>query len=128
MINAWRPGDASVIWIIIILGKGLAPFRCQVITCTNGDLLSAGHQEQSPVQFQSKYNSFLQENMLENIVYYMIAFLSWNRCEEIALQTIFRSLVEHKSANAKRNKHVIITSKRLFDVIITCSLRSVFAG
>ena len=69
-----------MIWIIIILGNGLVPFRRQVITCTNGDLLSAGHQEQSPVQFQSKYNSFLQENMQENIVYDMIAILSWNRC------------------------------------------------
>ena len=28
----------------------------------------------------------------------------------------------------KRNKHVIITSKRRFDVIITCLLRCVFAG
>ena len=31
-------------------------------------------------------------------------------------------------ANTKRNKNVIITSKRRFDVIITCSLRCVFAG
>ena len=31
-------------------------------------------------------------------------------------------------ANTKRNKHVIITSKRRFDVIITCLLRCVFAG
>ena len=32
------------------------------------------------------------------------------------------------SANTRRNKHVIITSKRCFDVIITCLLRFVFAG
>ena len=31
-------------------------------------------------------------------------------------------------ANTKRNKHVIITSKRHFDVIITCLLRCVCAG
>ena len=31
------------------------------------------------------------------------------------------------SANTQRNKHVIITSKRCFDVIITCLLRCVFA-
>ena len=30
--------------------------------------------------------------------------------------------------NIKRNKHVIITSKQRFDVIITCLLRDVFAG
>ena len=31
-------------------------------------------------------------------------------------------------ANTKRNKHIIITSKQRFDVIITCLLRFVFAG
>ena len=31
-------------------------------------------------------------------------------------------------ANTKRNKHVIITSKRSFDVIITCLSCCVFAG
>ena len=31
-------------------------------------------------------------------------------------------------ANTKRNKHVIITSKRRFDVIIRCLLRCVLAG
>ena len=32
------------------------------------------------------------------------------------------------AANTQRNRHVIITSKRRFDVIITCLLRCVFAG
>ena len=32
------------------------------------------------------------------------------------------------SANTQRNKHVIIPSKRRFDVIITRLLRCVFAG
>ena len=31
-------------------------------------------------------------------------------------------------ANTHRNKHVIITSKRRFDVMITCLLRFVFTG
>ena len=31
-------------------------------------------------------------------------------------------------ANIQRNKHVMITSKRRFDVMITCSLRCAFAG
>ena len=40
----------------------------------------------------------------------------------------FRAILQNVPANTKRNKHVIITSKRCFDVIITCSLRCVFAG
>ena len=39
-----------------------------------------------------------------------------------------KSLVGVIPANTQRNKHVIITSKRRFDVLITCLLRGVFAG
>ena len=41
---------------------------------------------------------------------------------------VFIHVVHGLPANTQRNKHVIITSKRRFDVIITCLLRCVFAG
>ena len=55
------------------------------------------------------------------------------------LLSLAKSLLSHRlktgpdimniiTANTQSNKHVIITSKQHFDVIITCLLRCVFAG
>ena len=45
----------------------------------------------------------------------------------VGKNTIFTSKAAFP-AKTQRNKYVIITSKRRFDVIITCLLRCVFAG
>ena len=42
--------------------------------------------------------------------------------------TYGQNCYDDNPANTQSNKHVIITSKRRFDVIITCLLRCVFAG
>ena len=54
----------------------------------------------------------------------------WNRGEHHKLFRTDRCVYNYDifPANTKRNKHVIITSKQYFDVIIACLLRCVFAG
>ena len=60
--------------------------------------------------------------------------IRWGRCDFIGPMIVLyswgRKIIYFSThpANTQRNKHVIITSKRRFDVIITCLLRCVFAG
>ena len=56
---------------------------------------------------------------------------TWSACFEFKGPNLINIPADNLAsdpANAQRNEHVIITSKRRFDVIITCLLRCMFAG
>ena len=61
---------------------------------------------------------------------YRLVFLCpvWQKINHIRQQYLFIKKIGIISQQTQRNKHVIITSKRRFDVMIACLLRYVFAG
>ena len=68
---------ASVNWINIGSGKGLAPIRRQAITWTTVHVLSNGLSEKKNQWNSNKYTKlFIQENAFENVVCEIAAILS----------------------------------------------------
>ena len=112
---------ASVIRVIIGSGNGLSPacsapshYLNQCWFIVNWTL-----RNRPQWNFNRNSNIFIEENAFENVVWKMAAILSRTQCCPIAWEF---------PANTQRNKHVIITSKRPFYVMITCLIRCVFPG
>ena len=99
---------------------------CRQATCTS--LPEAMLTKFLYIKAQTKRSTFCKRHLqMHFFKLHMSRVLYITGITEIQWLNSYRESPVDNQANTQRNKHVIITSKRCFDVLISCLLR-VFAG
>ena len=78
--EAQWPTYASLNWVIIGLGNGLAPIRHQAIAWTSANLLPNKLLGRNLTKINQNLNIFIDENALQYVVCEMVSILSLPQC------------------------------------------------